>query len=310
MEQIVPGYNDLPIEATTQISNVSAVIKKPYDPDVIPQDIWRTWVNTVTWDRRVSNWSTAVADWISSDSGWWSTDIVWWSTDLVFSATDSDTVARSWPTGPSWSIKLWDGTSYSVNSGNTGNISWITYIYHDGTSTLKTTTTPQDAVGTGKIMVCVSKNSTSPAKAQFQAFWTLWQSVFITADNIAANTITANQLAANSIDGMTITWATIRTASSGERIQMNWNTLTWYNSSNTKKIEFWIYWERIFFYTDAWTDSGSLASIWSDMDLRATTTMQIYWWDTIYMAGTNWIDMDSNVRMIWKLKIPVWTNLY
>lgn len=266
MSTIVPGYNDLPIEATTQISNVSAVIKKPYDPDVIPQDIWRTWVNTVTWDRRVSNWSTAIADWESSNS-WWSTDIVWWSTDLVFSASDSDTVART-----SWSIKLWDWTSYSIDAWNTGNMSAITYIYHDGTTTLKKTTVPQDAVGTGKIMVCVAKNSTSPTDAQFQAFWTLWQSVFITADNIAANTITANELAANAIDAMVITGATIRTASSGQRIQFDDdNTIKIYDSSGNLMQLFW--------------ESGAIYT-------------HDNFWSTWLVAFTG------------KLKIPVGTNLY
>lgn len=131
-------------------------------------------------------------------------DLVWWSTDIVFTADDYNTV--SWST---WSIKLADWTSYSISStGNTLNMTEITYVYYDWTTTLKTTTTPQTAVWANKIMVAVCKKVTNTSgKAIVQPFWTVWADIFITADNIASNTITANEIASNTITSAQIkTW--------------------------------------------------------------------------------------------------------
>lgn len=124
-------------------------------------------------------------------------DLVWWSTDLVWSATDSDTVA--WTSG---TITLSWGTEYTIDAGNTGDISAITYIYLDtnvSLTVLQKTTTSSSSVWGGKILVCVAKNETSPKLATFQAFGTLGQWVLITADNIAANVITANEIHWNTI---------------------------------------------------------------------------------------------------------------
>ena len=107
MQQTEPWFNALTLDATKQIANVSAVIKKPYDPNIIPEDIWRTWVNILTGARRVSNGNTAISDRISTTSVAPTADIVWWTTDLVFTASDSDTVARAWPWWWAWSRRSW-----------------------------------------------------------------------------------------------------------------------------------------------------------------------------------------------------------
>jgi|GEM_PF-5120800 len=53
----------------------------------------------------------------------------------------------------------------------------------------------------------------------------------ITATQIASGTITATQLSATAIDSMTITGATIRTASSGARVEMNTTKIFGYDGS-------------------------------------------------------------------------------
>jgi len=221
--------------------------------------------------------------------GWWgSTDLVWWSMSLVFSATDSDTVAWGW-----WSIYLADWTTYTVSSWNTWNMSWVTYIYYDWTTILKTTTSPQTSVGADKILICVAKDQ-SWWDAQFQAFWTLGNWVFITADNIAANTITANEIASNTITAnqmnvsqlsaitadigtitsWTITGATLQTASSWQRVVINSdNEITFYDSSGNSAT----------LYGNAWA---------------------------IYTNGLVVFGSSSAVWFSGKMKIPVWTNLY
>lgn len=248
----------------------------------------------VTWNTSgwwVSSWETFNTPWVSAPQidanisvtnipkPTTSPDLVWRSTDIVWSASDSDTVART-----AWTIKLSDWTSYSVDAGNTGNISAINYIYYDWTSTLKKTTTPQDAVWTDKIMVCVVKNETSPKKATFQAFWTLWLWVLITADNIAANTITANEIASNTITATqisssyvyawtinadnitswTITGRTLQTWTTWKRVVISStnNRLDFYNSDDVLSWE--IAWAKVW--------STQVLALWSSWYIYSATT--------------------------------------
>lgn len=86
--------------------------------------------------------------------------------DLVFSVTDKDTVA--WATG---TITLSNGRTFSITSGNTGNMAARTYIYLDtGTSTtvLQTTTTVSTAMGANKKLIAVAQNGT--AQAQYTVY--------------------------------------------------------------------------------------------------------------------------------------------
>ena len=89
-----------------------------------------------------------------------------WTLSSTFSATDGDTVA--WTSGTLFTAA---GASYSISSGDTGNMSARTYIYFDinvSTTVLQKTTTAANAVGAGKILVAVAENS-SPS-AFFQVF--------------------------------------------------------------------------------------------------------------------------------------------
>lgn len=88
-----------------------------------------------------------------------------WTHNLVWSATDYNTAA--WTSG---TIYFSDGTSYSIDSGNTGNISATTYIYFDKTSTLKTSTTYSDAVGNEKILLAIVYAGETTGYAIIQVF--------------------------------------------------------------------------------------------------------------------------------------------
>ena len=93
-----------------------------------------------------------------------------------------------WTSG---SIYLPDWTELTVTSGNTWNMSSMTYIYYDQSdNTVKTTTSASSSVWEKKILLCVAWPTTSWKDAEFQAFWTNAQSTFIYADNIASNSIT------------------------------------------------------------------------------------------------------------------------
>ena len=133
-----------------------------------------------------------------------------WTSNLTFSATDNNTVA--WTSG---SIILTDGTTFTIDAGNTGNMAAVTYIYFDkavSLTVLQTTTIVATSVGGNKILIAVAQDVGDATKgATFQVFGGKGGSgQLVTADNIAADAITANELAANSIDGMTITGAVIK----------------------------------------------------------------------------------------------------
>lgn len=253
------------------------------------------WVNSPMIDASVSVIN------IPEATSW--PDIAWWSTDIVRSATDYNTVA--WTAG---AIKLADGTSYSIDAGNTGNISAVNYIYADiGTpsATLLKTTTAATSVGTGKLLLCVCQNvSDTTGLAKFQAFGTLGLGIFITADNIAANTITANEIASNTIttsqlsagaiDGMTITGALIRTAASWQRLTIDTSLFRLYDTD--AGYDWWadtlcwlIYWQ-IFNFSNLW--------------LQPTTMMKT--WSVLYVDSAAWIVMDSPYLYTGAIKVCPW----
>lgn len=255
---------------------------------------WKTWANASDIpgiNVPKIDWKTSIYNMPDIDV---ESDLVWWDTNIVWNA---DTYRKvSWTAG---TIYLQDWTTFVINSWDTGNISVITYIYADidtANPVLITTTIPQDAVGAGKLLLCVAKPVTNTkGKAIFQPFWTVGGEVFITADNIAANTITANEIASNTITATqmnvsklsaisanlwtitagTITGATIRTASSGQRAQMDSNYFRSYDSNSIERLR--IDWNTLKFYSSSWNYDWWL--YWG-------------WW---------YIVLDADVLINWKL---------
>lgn len=132
-----------------------------------------------------------------------------WQFDGPFSASDYNTVA--WGVG---TLRFSDGTTHSILAGNTGAMSALTYVYFDenvSTTTLQTTTTASDAVGSGKLLIGVAENNSDSGKdATFQVFGgSGGQHPSITASQVVANTITANEIAANTITASEIAAGTI-----------------------------------------------------------------------------------------------------
>jgi hypothetical protein len=149
-----------------------------------------------------------------------------WVQTCAFTVTDADTV--SWGAG---TFTAADGTAYSINAGNTGNMSAKNYIYLDtavSTTAYQKTTTAATAVGAGKVLIAIAQNGTG--EATFMVMGGMGAKNIdaseivagsITANEIAASTITTGKLAATAIDSMTITGATIRTAASGAGIYLD-----------------------------------------------------------------------------------------
>ena len=77
-----------------------------------------------------------------------------WGQTCVFSSTDLNTV--SWGAGTFTSA---DGTAYSIDAGNTGNMAALTYIYLDlnvSETAYQVTTTSSTSVGVGKVLIAVA----------------------------------------------------------------------------------------------------------------------------------------------------------
>ncbi len=118
-----------------------------------------------------------------------------WQSTLTFSPIDYRQV--QWGSG---SIILTDGTTYSIDAGNTSTMSALTYIYLDintSITVLQITTTAADAVGTGKILIGVAENNAdTTSKARYQIFGGEGgETLFV--DNIAANSASTNEFVSN-----------------------------------------------------------------------------------------------------------------
>jgi len=111
------------------------------------------------------------------------------SHNLEFSSTDANTV--SWTAG---TIKTADETAYSIDAGNTGNMTARTYIYLDKSvseTVLQTSTSYDAPLGDNRIPIATAEDGTN------NAIFTVFQGgggVFISGGMIAAHTISATQL--------------------------------------------------------------------------------------------------------------------
>jgi len=164
------------------------------------------WVPSISWWNVTLNFGNKTNIDLSKIWSWETTWVAWWSTDLVFQSNDNDTV--SWN---DWNIYFPDNTTYTILSWDTWDMTSTTYIYlNETTSTLLTTTTPQDAVGKKKLLVCVAWPVTDTSKkAEFQVFWTKGSNRLITWDTIAGNTIAGNSIIANDLTSREINTSTI-----------------------------------------------------------------------------------------------------
>ena len=154
--------------------------------------------------------------------------------DLVFSVTDTDTIA--WAGG---TITMSNGRTFSIDTGNTGNMAALTYIYLDpdtSATVLQTTTTYSTAIGADKALIGTAQNNTVTANfvpkgsGQLLVDGANIGALSIVAGNIAASTITAGKLNVSQLSAIaadfgtitsgTVTGATIRTAASGDRFVM------------------------------------------------------------------------------------------
>ena len=112
--------------------------------------------------------------------------------NLSFTPSDHNTV--TWNSG---NIILANLNFTALNSGTTGDMSGLTYIYFNGTSTLQVTTDYATAIGENVLLLAVCKPAGNSSQ---QAFVVPAIGVaFLNEENLSANSISANKLQANSV---------------------------------------------------------------------------------------------------------------
>lgn len=264
--------------------------------------IWQDWWYVFIWDK-VYDRNQMRGAWVASspDATW--TDVVWFSSTITFSSTAYNIVA--WTI---WTISLWNWDTYTIPSWNTWVMTQITYIYLDtNTSTLLTTTDASNSVWQGKILVCVAKPTVSWKSAQFQAFGTNSQSVFITADNIRANVITANEIASN-----TITTDEINFWFASSSIKW-WAINSWFTSSNLNSVSAPSTWVKIdsnwIKMYSSWVEKVSIWADWNATFQGTITASTINWWE-INWSAIVWWSLTTYEDVNWSYIVIDWNRIY
>lgn len=125
---------------------------------------------------------------------------------MVFSVTDSNTIA--WTSG---TVTLSNGRTFSISSGNTGNMAALSYLYIDpavSTTVMQVTTTAATAMGANKILIGTAQNHTVTAHfipygpGQPLIDGSNIGALSIVAGNIAATTITAGKMSVTELSAI------------------------------------------------------------------------------------------------------------
>jgi hypothetical protein len=161
---------------------------------------------SIRWDGSTLVISGGVVDAIAAESD---PALQSWQFDTDFYAEDYRTVG--WGAG---TLTLQDGTTYSIISGNTGNMADVTYIYFDKATSqtaFQTTTTASTAVGSKKLLITVGNLvPDATKKATFQEFGGQGsQGVFITADHIQTNSLDAGLIDVDVLSAITANMGTL-----------------------------------------------------------------------------------------------------
>ena len=118
-----------------------------------------------------------------------------WTFTSIFSSTDYNTIA--WTSGTFTSA---NGTAYSIDAGNTGNMTLTTYIYLDiavSVTVLQATTTALTAIGSGRVLIAVAfPNTDTTSDAIVQVFGGTGGQI-LSVDSLAANSASTNEFVSN-----------------------------------------------------------------------------------------------------------------
>lgn len=276
------------------------------------------WVNTflINWANQITN----IPEW----EGWlW---IAWWSTDVKWTAW---VWTISWTSG---SINLPDWNQISISSGS-ANVTANTYLYVDMQDwTVYSTNSWIDAVWENKIMICAAFPNTWK-NVTFKAFGCADQSSLTTWADIAARTIVASNIAsweitANEIHSNTITATEIASgAITSSKIAADAVTASKIDVSELSAITANLWDVHVWVTTSGASDKSGIRIYpdWSDGKIQFYYDKSECWYIRWYYHNTLWDVIQINASnsaftnnvwvwwtlyCFWKLRIPVWNDLY
>jgi len=283
--------------------------------------------NSITWNMIQANTITAsklsvttlsaitadmwsITAWnIILDNSWF---IRWWQTDF-----DTWTWFYLWYDNTAYKFSIWNSSwNKLIWDWTTLNVSWklITWSW----SSLDWQYIIADTITANQI----SANTITTSELNFTPVqpWT-W-------DNTVNSSWYMTTITANSITSWTITWRTLQTSTSGQRVIIDWTSnkiefyktdwnSVWYLQGTTFTNSVWTYdviramsanfaaQNAIIAWTwfVSWTTASLLASIYPLSDNTYSLWATNYKWNYIYVNKVK-------ITTSWRLQIPVWNNLY
>ena len=217
------------------------------------------------------------------------TDSIPVGSDLVFTKDGLNPHKKfSWAAG---TLYFADGTTQSINAGNTGTLTnraryWIYATL--ASATLTVTSTASGAFGTNKVIVAVLK--TGAIEVQGATLVTRWGGgETIGARDIIVETLSAIVADIGHVTAGIITGLLIRTASSGERIELTSSAFNTYDSGGNKRVEIPTAADKIKFYDDNGTLSGQIYGFSTTGNLYVESVAQ-----NLVLTGPSGITMNCD----------------
>lgn len=221
---------------------------------------------------------------------------------IVWTATDRDTA--SWSAG---TIKTSDETTYTISSGNTGNILATTYIFLNpavSTTVLQTTTTATSAAGDGIILIAIVQIGAVGSECIITVIGsngTTIDGAKIVTGSVVASAISVTSLSAISANLGTITAGSISIGSGNTILKIDSSGNMWSGHATQGSAPFQV------------TNAGVMSLSGPSSSISIGTANAIFKADSngIYLGNATFasapfsVDMNGGVIMAsWTLKTP------
>lgn len=151
------------------------------------------------------------------------------------------------------------GNTWNISAGSATFTSGVLYVYYlEGATALSTTNVLMEAIGTGKTIVATYRGGTNleygdgraytdgslilagtVGTNQLQAGSVVSSTIAagtITGSNVAAGTLDATKLNVTQLSAITATIGTLRTSSSGQRVEIKDNVIKVYDANNVLRV--------------------------------------------------------------------------
>lgn len=109
------------------------------------------------------------------------------------------------------------GAGYSITAGNSGSLKYVYWDVNSNPTTLQSSNTQADGVGEGRFIRCINDNGIARVIGQGNLFW----GEMLIVETLSALAIQVGDLIGGSLTGTVLTGGLIRTATSGQRLEID-----------------------------------------------------------------------------------------